>query len=87
MATGNGGRTCAGRGVLCCIQVLKSPALLPTWSRGCRQNDDIKTTLYQRFFTEDKAGYGSAMSVTVIFLVSLLLVLALSARRRTGAAS
>jgi multiple sugar transport system permease protein len=45
----------------------------------------ISFTLYQRFFTEDKAGYGSAMSVAVIFLVSLLLVIALSARRRTGA--
>ena len=47
----------------------------------------ISFTLYQRFFTEDKAGYGSAMSVAVIFLVSLLLVVALSARRRTGATS
>lgn len=47
----------------------------------------ISFTLYQRFFTEDKAGYGSAMSVSVIFLVSLLLVIALSARRRTGATS
>jgi multiple sugar transport system permease protein len=41
----------------------------------------ISFTLFQRFFTEDKAGYGSAMSVAVIFLVSLLLVAALSARR------
>ena len=47
----------------------------------------ISFTLYQRFFTEDKAGYGSAMSVSVIFLVSLLLVIALAARRRTGATS
>jgi multiple sugar transport system permease protein len=30
-------------------------------------------------------GYGAAMTVVVIFLVSLLLVLALSARRRTEA--
>lgn len=45
----------------------------------------ISFTLYQRFFTEDKAGYGSAMSVTVIFLVCLLLVVALSARRRSEA--
>ena len=43
----------------------------------------VSFTLYQRFFTEDRAGYGSAMSVAVIFLVSLLLVVALSARRRT----
>ncbi|MBB6469843.1 multiple sugar transport system permease protein [Aminobacter lissarensis] len=47
----------------------------------------LSFTLYQRFFTEDKAGYGSAMSVAVIFLVALLLVIALSARRRTGATS
>ncbi|MCC2688336.1 MAG: transcriptional regulator [Rhizobiaceae bacterium] len=46
----------------------------------------ISFTLYQRFFTEDKAGYGSAMSVAVIFLVSMLLVVALSARRRSEAA-
>lgn len=45
----------------------------------------ISFTLYQRFFTEDKAGYGSAMSVSVIFLVCLLLVVALSARRRSEA--
>lgn len=46
----------------------------------------LSFTLYQRFFTEDRAGYGSAMSVIVIFLVSLLLVVALSARRRGSAA-
>lgn len=45
----------------------------------------VSFTLYQRFFTEDRIGYGSAMSVAVIFLVSLLLVMALSARRRTEA--
>jgi multiple sugar transport system permease protein len=44
----------------------------------------VSFTLYQRFFTEDKAGYGSAMSVAVIFLVSLLLVVALSTRRNSG---
>jgi multiple sugar transport system permease protein len=47
----------------------------------------ISFTLYQRFFTEDKAGYGSAMSVAVIFLVCLLLVVAMSARRRTEAST
>ncbi len=41
----------------------------------------ISFTLYQRFFTEDRVGYGAAMSVMVIFTVSLLLVLSLSARR------
>jgi multiple sugar transport system permease protein len=47
----------------------------------------ISFTLYQRFFTEDKAGYGSAMSVAVIFLVCMLLVIALSARSRTEGAT
>jgi multiple sugar transport system permease protein len=46
----------------------------------------VSFTIYQRFFTEDRVGYGSAMSVAVIFIVSLLLVMALSARRRMGPA-
>ena len=41
----------------------------------------VSFTLFQRFFTEDRVGYGSAMSVAVIFIVSLLLVLALTTRR------
>jgi multiple sugar transport system permease protein len=43
----------------------------------------LSFTLYQRFFTEDRAGYGSAMAVAIIFLCSLLLVVALSVRRRS----
>jgi multiple sugar transport system permease protein len=43
----------------------------------------LSFTLYQRFFTEDRAGYGSAMAIAIIFLCSLLLVMALSVRRRT----
>jgi multiple sugar transport system permease protein len=46
----------------------------------------VSFTIYQRFFTEDRVGYGSAMSVAVIFLVSLILVLALSAHKRLGPA-
>jgi multiple sugar transport system permease protein len=45
----------------------------------------VSFTLYQRFFTEDRTGYGAAMSVMVIFVVALLLVLAFSARRRSEA--
>jgi multiple sugar transport system permease protein len=41
----------------------------------------VSFTLYQRFFTEDRVGFGSAMSIAVIFLVSMLLVMALSTRR------
>jgi multiple sugar transport system permease protein len=47
----------------------------------------VSFTLYQRFFTEDRVGHGSAMAVLVIFLISLLLVLALSARKRTEASA
>lgn len=46
----------------------------------------VSFTIYQRFFTEDRVGHGAAMSVVVIFFVSLLLVLALSARRKTEGA-
>lgn len=46
----------------------------------------VSFTLYQRFFNEDRAGYGSAMAVTVIFLVSLLLVMAIGVRRNKGGA-
>ncbi len=42
----------------------------------------ISFTIYQRFFTEDRAGFGSAISVSVIFLVCLMLVAALAVRAR-----
>jgi multiple sugar transport system permease protein len=45
----------------------------------------LSFTLYQRFFREDKTGYGAAMSMSIIFLICILLVFALSARRRAGA--
>lgn len=41
----------------------------------------VSFTLYQRFFAEDRVGYGSAMAIAVIFLVSLLLVVAMSSRK------
>jgi multiple sugar transport system permease protein len=47
----------------------------------------LSFTLFQRFFTEDRAGYGSAMAIAIIFLCSLLLVMALSVRRRTERAT
>ncbi len=45
----------------------------------------VSFTIYQRFFTEDRAGYGAAMSVAVIFLVFLMLAAAAAARRRVAA--
>lgn len=47
----------------------------------------LSFTLYQRLFTEDRAGYGSAMAIAIIFLCSLMLVMALSLRRRLGSAA
>jgi multiple sugar transport system permease protein len=44
----------------------------------------LSFTLYQRFFRQDRTGYGAAMSVSIIFLVCLLLVIALSARKRVS---
>jgi multiple sugar transport system permease protein len=46
----------------------------------------VSYTLYQRFFREDQTGYGSAMSVAVIFMTCLLLVARFSARKKMGAA-
>jgi multiple sugar transport system permease protein len=45
----------------------------------------VSFTLYQRFFREDKTGYGAAMSTSIIFLVCILLIFALSTRKRAGA--
>ena len=47
----------------------------------------LSFTLYQRFFTEDRAGYGSAMAIAIIFFCSLMLVAALSVRRRSETAA
>jgi multiple sugar transport system permease protein len=45
----------------------------------------VSFTIYRRFFTEDRPGYGSALAVAAIFAVCLLLVVTLSARQRRGA--
>jgi multiple sugar transport system permease protein len=47
----------------------------------------LSFTLYQRFFRQDRTGYGASMSMAIIFLVSVLLVMALSARKRVSAPS
>lgn len=75
--------TCAFRLVLA-FKVFDEVYLLTSGGPGTA-TEVVSFTLYQRFFTEDRIGYGSAMSVAVIFIVSLLLVVALSARRRTEA--
>jgi multiple sugar transport system permease protein len=42
----------------------------------------VSFTIYRRFFTEDREGYGAAISVVVLFLLALTIVLALAASRR-----
>jgi multiple sugar transport system permease protein len=39
----------------------------------------VSFTIYRRFFTEDRMGYGSAISVTVLFLLTLIIVMGLPA--------
>jgi len=42
----------------------------------------ISFSIYRRFFTEDRVGYGSAMSVVTLFGLALLVILAQGAARR-----
>jgi multiple sugar transport system permease protein len=44
----------------------------------------ISFTIYRRFFTEDRVGHGSAISIITLFVISTLIVLALGAARRRG---
>ena len=44
----------------------------------------LSFTIYRRFFTEDRVGYGSAMSIVTLFLIALLIVQAMAAARRWG---
>ena len=46
----------------------------------------VSFTIFRRFFTEDREGYGAAISVIVLFVLAVVSVLALSAaaRRRTS---
>ena len=47
----------------------------------------VSFSIYRRFFTEDRTGYGSALSVVTLFIMALLIVLAVGAvqRRRSAA--
>lgn len=47
----------------------------------------LSFTVYRRFFTEGLIGYGSAMSVVVLFFVSMLIVAAVLLTRRKGVAA
>lgn len=47
----------------------------------------VSFTIYRRFFTEDRMGYGSAISVVALFLLTLVIVLCLAASRRRARAA
>ena len=42
----------------------------------------LSFTIYRRFFTEDRMGYGSAISVVTLFVLTLIIVLGLYGSRR-----
>jgi multiple sugar transport system permease protein len=44
----------------------------------------VSFTIFQRYFLQDNAGYGSALSVSIIFVVSIIIVIALSSNRSKG---
>jgi multiple sugar transport system permease protein len=41
----------------------------------------ISFTIYQRFFVQDSAGYGAAMSVFVMFLVAVVIGVAMTRQK------
>jgi len=45
----------------------------------------LSFTIYRRFFTQDRAGYGAAMSLVAMLMVALLAILAMGAARRRQA--
>ncbi len=45
----------------------------------------VSFSIYRRFFTEDRAGYGSALSIVTLFIMALLIVLAVTAIQRRRA--
>jgi multiple sugar transport system permease protein len=42
----------------------------------------VSFTIFRRFFTEGQTGYGSAMSVVVLFALALIFVVARGATQR-----
>lgn len=42
----------------------------------------ISFTIYRRFFTEDRVGHGSAISIVTLLIIGLLIILAMGAARR-----
>ncbi|HEX2885193.1 sugar ABC transporter permease [Vineibacter terrae] len=48
----------------------------------------VSFSIYRRFFTEDRVGYGSALSIVTLFIMALVVIVAIGAarRRQAGAA-
>lgn len=44
----------------------------------------VSFTIFQRYFLQDDAGYGSALSVSIIFVVSIIIVVALNLNKSKG---
>lgn len=44
----------------------------------------VSFTIYRRFFTEDRMGYGSAISLVTLFVLALVIVIALYGSRRAN---
>ena len=47
----------------------------------------VSFTIFRRFFTEDRPGYGSAMSITTFAFIGLVIVVVSAVTRRKGSAS
>jgi multiple sugar transport system permease protein len=47
----------------------------------------VSFSIYRRFFTEDRAGYGSALSIVTLFIMALVIILAITAIQRRRAAA
>ena len=47
----------------------------------------LSFTVYRRFFTQDRAGYGAAMSLFAMVLIAILAIAAMAAARRRQAQS
>lgn len=47
----------------------------------------VSYTIYRTFFTQDRMGYGSAMSIAVLFGIAIAIAAALAAARRQGGRS
>ncbi|MBI3454352.1 MAG: sugar ABC transporter permease [Candidatus Rokubacteria bacterium] len=67
--------------LIAAVRVFDEVYLLTSGGPGTA-TEVISFTIYRRFFTESREGFGAAMSVVTIFALSLLVLLTLAAPRR-----